>query len=126
MEASERAIFIHRVVEQISIFDIEGDFSRTTSPVPTLHDLVKENIAKGVRSVLFNFGKTGFVDSFGVQQLIATYVSLQNLGGHLKLCSVTPKLLALLIITKLRDILDIYPTEEAALEAFAKIRHDAG
>lgn len=119
VSAEEKAAFTSRRAGRILIFDLDGDFSRTASPIPTLHDIIKEHIAKGVRSVLFNFEKTRFVDSFGIQQIIATYTSLQNLGGYFKLCGVTPKLMSLLVVTKLEDVLDIYPTEEAALAAFA-------
>ena len=116
MDAFSRAIINSRAVGPVAVFDIEGDFSVTTSPLPTLHELVKEETAKG-----------GFVDSFGIGQMIASYKSLQSLGGMLKLCAVPSKLLALLVITGIVPrVLSAYPTEEAALEAFAKIRRDSG
>jgi anti-anti-sigma factor len=121
VDAFSRAIINSRAVGPVAVFDIEGDFSVTTSPLPTLHELIKEATAKGVRQVLLNFDKAGFVDSFGIGQMIASYKSLQSLGGMLKLCAVPSKLLALLVITGIVPrVLSAYPTEEAALEAFAE------
>ena len=121
MESSPKTAFTSRKVGDVVVFDVEGEFSRTASPVPTLHDLVKAQLDKGARKVLFNFEKTGFVDSFGVGQIIGTYTSTQNLGGRFKLAAISPRLLALLIITRLvPDILQVHPNEEAAMESFAE------
>jgi anti-anti-sigma factor len=70
--------------------------------------------------ILFNFEKAGFVDSFGIQEMIASYTSIQNLGGKFKLCRLPDKLILIFEVTGLIKVFDIYPTEDAALENFAK------
>ena len=121
MNSSPRTVLTARFVGDIAVFDIEGELSINRSPIPTLQDLAKAQLAKGTRKVLFNFEKCDFVDSFGIDQLIATYTSAQNLGGKLKLTAVSPRLLAILMITGIvPGIFQVYPDEAAALESFAR------
>jgi anti-sigma B factor antagonist len=120
VNGSPKTFFTTRPVGDVVVLDIEGELSLTTSPVPTLHDLVKNHLEMGKRNILFNFEKVGFVDTFGVGQMISSYISTQNLGGRFKLCRLSDKLVYIFHITGLIKVFDIYPTEEAALESFAK------
>ena len=120
MDGSPKTIFTTRPVGNVVVLDIEGEFSRTTSPVPTLHEHVKTHLELGKRSILFNFEKVGFVDTFGIQELISSYTSTLKLGGRFKLCRLSNKLYYIFQVTGLAKVFDIYPTEEAALESFAK------
>jgi anti-anti-sigma factor len=118
--SAAKTIFTTRPVGDVVVLDIEGEFSVTTSPVPTLHEHVKTHLEMGKRSILFNFDKVGFVDSFGVGQMIASYKSTHDLGGRFKLCRLPEKLILLFHITRLIKVFDVYSTEEAALDSFAK------
>jgi anti-anti-sigma factor len=120
MGGSPKTIFTTRPVGDVVVLDIEGEFSVTASPVPTLHDVVKIHLGRGKRHILFNFEKAGFVDSFGVGQMLSSYKSTQDLGGRFKLCQISDKLNYIFHITGLSKVFDVYPTEEAALESFAK------
>ena len=122
MDGLPKTIFTTRLVGDVIVFDIEGELSVTKSPVPTLHELVKAQLGMRERKILFNFEKSGFIDSFGIGQMIATYKSTHDLGGRFKLCRLPEKLILIFHITGLIKIFDIYPTEEAALESFAKPR----
>lgn len=120
MDDSPKTFFTTRAIGDVVVLNIEGEFSRTTSPVPTLHEIVKSHLGTGKRSILFNFEKVGFVDTFGIQELISSYTSTQNLGGRFKLCRLSDKLYYIFQVTGLIKVFDIYPTEETALESFAK------
>jgi anti-anti-sigma factor len=61
-----------------------------------------------------------FIDSFGVGEILASYISTQNLGGKLKLCRISKKLLLIFQITMLTKVLDIQEDCECALESFEK------
>ena len=120
MDSAAKTIFTTRPVGDVLVFDIEGEFSRLTSPLPTLHQLVKAQLAFGKRMILFNFEKAGFVDSFGIGELVSSYTSTQGLGGKFKLCRLSEKIILIFHITGLIRVFDIYPTEDAALESFAQ------
>jgi anti-anti-sigma factor len=109
-----------RVSGDVAVFDIAGDLTRKDSPVPTLHELARGQLETGIHKILFNFEKVGFVDSFGLGQIVSSYISTQKLGGGFKLCQVPPKLLYFLELVKLvPNVISIYPDEASALESFA-------
>jgi anti-anti-sigma factor len=105
----------------VAVFDIAGEFTRWTQTSPTLSELVKAKVGEGKNRILLNFEKTGFVDSYGIGELIASFISIQNSGGMLKLCRIPDKLDMIFRITGLDKVLAICPTEEAALEAFVAL-----
>ncbi len=120
MDGSPKTVFTTRPVGDVVVLDIEGELSVTTSPVPTLHDVVKTHLEMDKRRILFNFEKVGFVDSFGVGQMISSYKSTHDLGGRFKLCRLSDKLNYIFQVTGLIKVFDVYSTEEAALDSFAK------
>lgn len=109
-----------RISGDVAVFDIAGDFTRKDSPIPTLHELAHGQLETGMRKILFNFEKVGFVDSFGMGQIVSSYISTRNLGGGFKLCQVPPKLLFFLkVVNLVPNVISVYPDETAALESFA-------
>jgi anti-anti-sigma factor len=109
-----------REKENIAVFDIEGEIRRSDSMEATLHQLVKARLEAGRADILLNFEKVDFIDSFGVGEILASYISTQNLGGKLKLSRVSKKLLIIFQVTMLTRVLEIFGSEEAALESFSK------
>ena len=105
---------------EVVVFDIEGEIRRSDLSETTLHELVKDRLMSGTRNILFNFEKVEFIDSFGVGEILASYISTQNLGGKLKLCRISKKLLLIFQITMLTKVLDIQEDCECALESFDK------
>ncbi len=109
-----------REVDNIVIFDIEGEIRRSDTVQETLHSLVEAQLDRGRRCVLLNLGGVEFIDSFGVGQILASYISTQNLGGKLKLCRISHKLLLIFQITMLHKVLEIHEDCDRALASFGK------
>jgi anti-sigma B factor antagonist len=109
-----------REIDNIVVFDVEGEIRRTETAQETLHSLVEAQLDRGRRNVLLNLGGVEFIDSFGVGQILASYISTQNLGGRLKLCKISHKLLLIFQITMLTKVLDIHEDCDRALESFGK------
>lgn len=109
-----------RELDNVVIFDIEGEIRRTDTAQETLHSLVEAQLDRGRRNVLLDLGGVEFIDSFGVGQILASYISTQNLGGKLKLCRISHKLLLIFQITMLHKVLEIYDDCDKALESFGK------
>jgi anti-anti-sigma factor len=109
-----------REANSVIIFDIEGEIRRSESMQTTLHNPVKAHLDRGKRNVLLNLEGVEFIDSFGVGEILASYISTQNLGGKLKLCRISKKLLLIFQITMLTKVLDIQEDCECALESFDK------
>ena len=107
-----------RVKDGVIIFDIEGELKRSDIIDVTLHQLVKDELEGGKKYILLNFEKVPFIDSFGVGEILASYISTHNLGGKLKLVRISKKLFLIFQVTMLTKVLDIYEEEETALKSF--------
>jgi len=109
-----------REKNSIVIFDIEGEIRRSDITDVTLHQLVKEQLEVGRKQILLNFEKVDFIDSFGVGEILASYISTHNLGGKLKLARISKKLFLIFQVTMLTKVLDIHDEEDSALQSFFK------
>jgi anti-sigma B factor antagonist len=116
----ERMIIGVRDVGDVVVFDIEGEIRRSDSPEATLHQLVKARLESGRRNVLLNFEKVEFIDSFGVGEILASFISTQNMGGRLKLAHISRKLHLVFQVTMLTKVLEIFDTVESALRSYAE------
>ena len=109
-----------REANNVVIFDIEGEIRRSDGMQTTLHHLVKSHLDRGKRSILLNLEGVEFIDSFGVGEILASYKSIQDLGGSFKLCRISNKLLLIFKITLLDKVLDIHDSCDRAIESFDK------
>ncbi|HCS46725.1 MAG TPA: hypothetical protein DIW61_00095 [Candidatus Aminicenantes bacterium] len=114
----EHMRIVARHKNDIVIFDLEGEIKRSDITDLTLHQLVKEQLDGGKRKILLNFDAVEFIDSFGVGEILASYISTHNLGGKLKLVKISKKLFLIFQVTMLTKVLDIYEEEETALKSF--------
>jgi anti-sigma B factor antagonist len=109
-----------REKNDVIIFDIEGEIRRSDVSDVTLHQLVKDQLDTGKRNILLNFRNVEFIDSFGVGEILASYISAHNLGGKLKIAKISKKLYLIFQVTMLTKVLEIFEDEEVALESFFK------
>ena len=114
-----------RTKDGVVIFDIEGEIKRSDIIDITLHQLVKDELDAGNKYILLNFDKVPFIDSFGVGEILASYISTHNLGGKLKLARISKKLFLIFQVTMLTKVLDIFEEEDVG-PAAASSRTDAG
>lgn len=107
-----------REKEDIVIFDVIGEIKRSDTIDITLHQQVKDFLDSGKRNILFNFKNVDFIDSFGVGEILASYISTHNLGGKLKIARISKKLYLVFQVTMLTNVLDIFDDEEIALASY--------
>ena len=107
-----------REKDDVVIFDIEGEIRKSDVTDVTLHQLVKDQLDVGKRNILLNFKNVEFIDSFGVGEILASYISTHNLGGKLKIAKISKKLYLVFQVTMLTKVLEIFDEEEIALNSF--------
>ncbi len=109
-----------RILGDVAVLDIVGeDLARTAFTVPSLHDLIRTQLATSKRKILLNFEKATFIDSSGVGHIIGSFTSTQNLGGAFKLCCVPQKILLIFMIVGIVPrVITVYADEAAALASF--------
>ncbi len=109
-----------REKDDVVIFDIEGEIRRSDITDVTLHQLVKDQLDSGKRNILLNFQNVEFIDSFGVGEILASYISTHNLGGKLKIAKISKKLYLVFQVTMLTKVFEIFEDEDIALGSFYK------
>ena len=70
--------------------------------------------------VVLHLGAVQTIDSGGLGTLIGLVASARRAQGDIKLCSVSPKAHAVLQLTKLLEVVEVYPDPPAAVAAFGR------
>lgn len=109
-----------REKQEVTILDVKGEIRRSEASDVTLHQMIKDHLDQSRRKFLLNLEKVEFIDSFGVGEILASYISTQNVGGSLKLTNISKKLSLVFQVTMLSKVLDIFSDEQKALESFSK------
>lgn len=76
-------------------------------------------IQSGARRLVVNLRDLSYIDSCGVGSLVAKFVTIKQLGGHLKLACPNSRVLRILTITGLLAVFEIFDSEDAAVRSFA-------
>jgi anti-sigma B factor antagonist len=113
-----------RQVDGITVLDISKSFmdvSRTSEERPKLHELVTESLDNGHNKIVLNLSQVGYCSHTALGELIRTFNTIRNRGGHLKLSNVPPSLRAGLELTHTLKIFDIHEDEAGAIQSFQSI-----
>jgi anti-sigma B factor antagonist len=101
----------------IPVLTVTGDMmndARSGKIHTSIKDLIKNNHNK----VVVDLGKVTWLASVGLGAILASYSSLKNAGGELKLARSTRKIRSVLIFTQLTKIIKDYDTVEQAIASF--------
>ncbi len=82
-----------------------------------LHDYVKNLIEQGKTKVIMDMGKITWFGSTGLGALLASYTSLKDNGGDLKVARATRKIRSVFMFTQIIKVLENYDTVEEAVAA---------
>lgn len=106
---------VTRVEKGIAIVHAVGelDLAGAANFRDKLDDLIDQQIA---RQILLNLEDLTFMDSTGLGILLGRYKKLALVGGKLALCNVSPQIEKIFRLSGLLKLVDLYDTEEEALE----------
>jgi anti-sigma B factor antagonist len=68
--------------------------------------------------ILINLVGVSYLDSPGLGEIVSGYTTAARQGGALKLCQVGRRLQDLLAVTRLAGVIDVFDSEEEAIESF--------
>jgi anti-sigma B factor antagonist len=106
-----------RKVEDVTLVDISGQI--TLGPeTGQLRGMVQDLVSRGDKKIILNLAEVSYIDSSGLGELIASYTTVRNQGGQLKLLNLNKKVQDLLLITKLYTIFDVKENEYLAVKSF--------
>ena len=106
-----------RQAGDVTILDLSGKITIGEGSVQ-LREAVRSQLDQGKKKLLLNLGDVSYVDSSGIGELVSSYTTTSNVGGHLKLLNLTKKIQDLLMITKLLTVFQTYDNEADAVASF--------
>jgi len=99
--------------EGIAVCYIKGEVNINT--VSALKESFKTLLDGDSKKVVLNMSEVDYIDSLGLATLIKFYRDLEENGGGLALSNITPKIGSIFRITKVDKALNLFETEEDAL-----------
>ena len=107
----------HKLIDEVVVISIDEEelFSVDSDKILTM---VKAAIEKGNASFIIDMNKVKYLNSTGINLLIAVLTLIRNNDGELVLASISEKIKSLLIITKLNSIFNVRSSVDESIEFF--------
>jgi anti-sigma B factor antagonist len=100
----------------VVVVDVEGQL--IVGNRQELKQKVLDELEKGERKFLIDFGRTGYIDSSGLGVLVSLSKKIREQGGELRLANLNDDLKTLFELTKLDTLFQIADSRERGLESF--------
>jgi anti-sigma B factor antagonist len=106
-----------RRVGDVSIVDLAGRITLGEGS-GLVRTTIKDLITSGQKNILLNLKEVSYLDSAGLGELVGSYASVTNAGGHIKLLHPQAKVHDLLQVTKLYTVFTAFDDEAEALRSY--------
>ena len=106
-----------REVNGVIIIDLSGQIT-IGEACAAIRDEVRDQLGQKFSKILLNLADVTYIDSAGLGELTAAYMSVKNRGGELKILNLTKRVRDLMQITKLLTVFDVYDDEKTAIASF--------
>jgi len=106
-----------RTVGDVHVLDCSGKITLGEGTM-AIRNTVKDVLKGGGKKIILNLADVNYIDSSGIGELVSSYTTVTNQGGHLKLVNLTKKIQELLAITKLLTVFQVFDSEKAAIASF--------
>ncbi len=75
-------------------------------------------VQQGDSNILLNLFQVPYIDSQGLADVVQGFTVTKRAGGALKLCRIAERIRELLVLTELSTVIEIFDSEQAALNSF--------
>ncbi|MCI0339483.1 MAG: STAS domain-containing protein [Acidobacteria bacterium] len=106
-----------RKVGRITVVNVQGQAIINAQP-ERLSQLVGNHLKSGERLFVVNLSDCYRMDSTGLGELIKSQKLVSDYEGVLKLACVPLRLRGLIVVTNLNEVLEIFDSEQAAINSF--------
>lgn len=100
----------------ISICRTSGEITFSTSP--DLRNQLLKLIDQKIDKIVMDMKEITYIDSSGMATLVEILQKIKAINGQLKLSQVPDKIKEILEMVRLKDIFEIYESEEEAINSF--------
>lgn len=104
-----------RVKANVVVLDLYGSVDVNSA---NLVEAVGQCLRDGYLDILCNFEEVESIDYVGISAIVLAYKELMNSGGRMKFANIPAHLRNLFSVTGLDRVIEIYATEELALNSF--------
>ena len=103
-------------INDIDVLKLEGriDAANAKDIKEKVGSLSKENRVK----LVIDLGAVDFIDSSGLGSLVASFRSVNKLGGDIKIASLQDPIRSIFELTRLHRVFDIYDDSQSAANGF--------
>ncbi|MBI4541336.1 MAG: STAS domain-containing protein [Gemmatimonadetes bacterium] len=100
----------------VTVVDVHGQL--IVGNRQELKQRVLQELERGARKFVIDFGNTGYIDSSGLGVLVSLSKKIREHGGELRLSGLNEDLRTLFELTKLDTLFEISDSREGALQGF--------
>ncbi|MGH8247849.1 MAG: STAS domain-containing protein [Gammaproteobacteria bacterium] len=114
MSPLEDSIFVReREVDGVIVLSVVRELKGAGEA--TLKQRIDHLVSKGYKRILIDLNGLPHIDSTDLGRLIRCHLSVRQAGGRVRICNISEQVWALLKLTRLDTVLDLFPTEQEAL-----------
>src|SRR5262245_39718199 len=106
-----------RDVSGVTVAQVTGRITRGEGPA-NLRETLRRLANEGHRRILLDLSGVTYLDSSGIGVLVASFATMANLGGSVKLLRLSSRVKDLLLLTKLYTVFEVYEEEASAILSF--------
>lgn len=111
-------ICTHRIQDGVCVVSIEGNIA--LDGVNEAKAYLRPHLeSPDVKGLVINFEKVNFIDSSGIGLIVSIFKTMQQKEGQFALTNLSKKNEEIFSITRLNKILDIYGSEQEAMQSMA-------
>ena len=112
-----------RNVEGITILTVKRGLKGAVESY--LKDRIDDLVREGCLQIVIDLKQVPYVDSSDIGRIIRAHLSARQAGARVKLCNLSDRVRAIMKMTRLDTILEIYESEEAAMDSLRQGRAGA-
>lgn len=109
--------YIDWEVEGVTVLNLTGRLTLGDG-TRIFRQLIIDVVALGKKKAILNLADVTHIDSTGLGELVKAHTTLRVNGGKLKLIKVPSRAQALVQLTRLHTVFELFQTEDEALASF--------
>ena len=109
--------YIDWEVEGVTVLNLTGRLTLGDG-TRIFRQLIVDAVGLGHRRIIVNLAEVLHIDSTGLGELVKAHTTLRVNGGKLKLIKLSSRAQALVQLTRLHTVFELFETEDQALASF--------
>lgn len=106
-----------RSVDGVTILDFDGRLVMGPEATDARHSFT-DAAASEIKNLIVNLEKVAYIDSTGLGTLIVGHSAMKDVGGAMKLLHLSERHMALMVLSKLTTVFEIFNDEQLAINSF--------